>query len=265
MRSLFSLYRSFNLLSLDVVAGSVCCALFFSRVYDTVVEVNTLTVLALTVWLIYTADHLLDASKIRNNAVTKRHSFHYKHFSTLIMVASIVLIIDFVLTLSLPREILLRGIVALLLVALYLTFHSRFTFFKEAVSAVLYCTGIFITVMPSSFNSLHVLLFLQFFLVVVLNLILFAWFEVDYDVKQQSQSVATSLGKRKTSTIIWILFILHTLFWCCSFFNLESSILWMMALLHIGIFIASSFFERDERYRLTGDGIFLLPVVYLFL
>jgi 4-hydroxybenzoate polyprenyltransferase len=264
MRMLFSLYRYVNLLSLDVVAGSVCCALFFGKAYGTALDANTLVVLGLTVWLIYTADHLLDASKIRDNAVTKRHSFHQKHNLTLLIVSLIVLIVDFVLTVSLPGEILSRGIIALVFVALYLIFHSHFTFFKEAISAVLYCTGIFITVMPSTFNTLHMLLFLQFFLVVAMNLILFAWFEVDYDVKQKSQSLATSLGKRKTGIIIWILFILNTLIWCCSFANLESSVLWMMALLHIGVFIASSFFARDERYRLTGDAIFLLPLVYLF-
>jgi 4-hydroxybenzoate polyprenyltransferase len=253
------------LLSLDVVAGSICCALFFGKIYNSVLEVNTLVVLGLTVWLIYTVDHLLDASKIKNNAVTKRHAFHHKNFTTLLIVSLIVLVIDFVLTIGLPREVLHRGIIALILVALYLIFHSRFAIFKEAISAVLYCTGILITVIPSTANYLHVLLFLQFFLVVAMNLILFAWFEVDYDVTQKSQSVATSLGKRKTGIIIWIIFVFNTLIWCFSFANPESSILWMMAFLHFAIFMLSSFFEKDERYRLTGDAIFLLPAVYLFL
>lgn len=265
MRMLISLYRFLNLLSLDVVAGAVCCALFFAKVNGATVEMNALIVLGLTVWLIYTADHLLDASKLRGQAVTKRHHFHKKHFLALIVVSLLVLIVDVVLTVGLPGEILVRGGIAAVCVALYLAFHSRLSFFKEAVSAVLYSTGVLIPVMPFTFNGFYILLFLQFFLVVAMNLILFAWFEVEDDAKQKSQSVATFFGKGKTAVIIWILFVLNTSICCFSATNLESWILWMMGFLHIAVFMGSSVFARDERYRLIGDAIFLLPLIYLFL
>jgi hypothetical protein len=69
-----------NILSLDVVAGAVAGALFFGEILQVQLSFSVLTALGLTVWIIYTLDHLRDAKQILNVASTDRHRFHQEHF-----------------------------------------------------------------------------------------------------------------------------------------------------------------------------------------
>ena len=65
-------YRLINILSIDVVAGAVCSALFFARLLQVSLLPYGIISLALTVWIIYTADHLLDAKRVEGVATTRR-------------------------------------------------------------------------------------------------------------------------------------------------------------------------------------------------
>src|SRR6476659_9916470 len=79
MHKLSRYYKLANILSLDVVAGAVICSIFFSQVFNTVIRVSGIISLALSVWIIYTVDHLLDARRITRQASTVRHRFHQKN------------------------------------------------------------------------------------------------------------------------------------------------------------------------------------------
>ena len=73
---LVRLYRILNTLSLDVSIGAVISAMFFAEVLQVKILPYGLATLALTVWIIYTIDHLRDARAIGTKASTARHLFH---------------------------------------------------------------------------------------------------------------------------------------------------------------------------------------------
>src|SRR5687768_6879666 len=120
MSSLVRAYRLFNLLSLDVVAGAVVSALFFARVFQVEVRLVGLIALGLTVWIIYTADHLRDASKIVGEASTERHRFHQVHYKKLMFLTMIALGLNVVVILFLKPPVLEWGVVLSFVVFAYM-------------------------------------------------------------------------------------------------------------------------------------------------
>ena len=57
-------YRFLNLISMDVAAGAMVCAAFFAPIFKMELRTDTLVSLGISVWIIYSADHLLDAYKL---------------------------------------------------------------------------------------------------------------------------------------------------------------------------------------------------------
>src|SRR5688572_9142526 len=97
MPGLIRFYRLMNILSIDVVAGATVSALFFAKIFDVQVRPFGLLALGVTVWAIYTLDHLRDAKKIRHEASTERHRFHQRHFKVLTVLLCAAVLIDIVL------------------------------------------------------------------------------------------------------------------------------------------------------------------------
>ena len=52
-------------LSLDITAGAVIMTLFLGQVFEVEVSGTMVAGLAIAIWLIYTADHLFDAFKLK--------------------------------------------------------------------------------------------------------------------------------------------------------------------------------------------------------
>src|SRR5689334_7150262 len=96
MTVLVKFYRLLNILSVDVALGAVCCAAWFATLFEVTLRPHAFVVLGLTVWIIYTADHLLDAKRTEGVASTKRHRFHQQHFSFLVVVLILTVITDLV-------------------------------------------------------------------------------------------------------------------------------------------------------------------------
>ncbi|MEM6805500.1 MAG: prenyltransferase, partial [Bacteroidota bacterium] len=80
MKKLFHLGR---ILSLDVVGGALAST-YMAVIYLGVKMPHIFWfALALSVWVIYTADHLLDAYRLKEKAHTERHLFHHYHFQSI--------------------------------------------------------------------------------------------------------------------------------------------------------------------------------------
>ena len=86
-------FRFINNLSLDLVAATCICSLFLARVLDQPLPPAVVLALALAVWAIYTADHLLDAWLIPHPASTERHAFHQRHFGVLCLLLAAMLVL----------------------------------------------------------------------------------------------------------------------------------------------------------------------------
>jgi len=64
VKKLGRIYQFINVLSLDVVAGAMVSALFFARIFKVQILPWGVLALGLTVWTIYTTDHLVDAKRV---------------------------------------------------------------------------------------------------------------------------------------------------------------------------------------------------------
>jgi hypothetical protein len=270
MRSLLQLYRVLNILSIDVVAGAVICALYFAQVFQVQILAYGLVALALTVWIIYTTDHLRDARKIGKIASSKRHQFHQANFNTLLLTVAVALLVDCLMLFFIRKQVFVWGAWLIAFVALYLLLHRKFAFLKEFFVAIMYMAGVLLlslAVTTMAISWLQVGLMMQFFILALLNLLIFSWYDSESDSSDNLSSFVTRFGKPFTEKFIRFLFAILFAF------NISQLILsgayryilvatLMMIVLFL-IFIFPRVFGRNDFYRLLGDSIFMFPIVIL--
>lgn len=267
MNRLNKIYQYVNILSLDVVAGSVICSLFFARLFSAAVSFYTLSALGLTVWIVYTLDHLRDALIIPVTS-TDRHRFHEKYFKWIFITALVMIVLDFVVIWFVPLKVLMYGSVLWMIVLLYLILQRYLKFLKELFVACLYTAGVLLPSMASMNATLVPLDFLligKFFLTALMNLLLFSLFDYSQDRKQQQHSFVTWFGPSSTRRSILVF----------GLFNILSGIrLWSFDRNVALIFIAMNatlltiLFMRkrlvsNNLYRILGDSVFFIPLLYL--
>ncbi len=269
MKVLIRLYRFFNILSLDVAVGSVISAAFFARIFHAPILPQGLIALGVTVWIIYTADHLVDVQKMQQIASTKRHQFHQKHFKVLIVMTLVVFFVDMVEICFINKVLIVEGLWLSIVVAIYFLVQQRLGFLKELVGALLYTSGILL--IPFSvkivLSPIAIVLILQFVLTALINLLLFSWMDHSHDEMDRHRSLPTTFGKKTASNILVFLFVTQALLLITSMFLFTINkapllILFLMNVFLLLIFLRKNFFEKEDRYRLLGDAVFLLPLLY---
>ena len=109
MKGIVDAYRFLNMLSIDVALGAVVCGAFFARIVDIHVRPQGLAALGITVWIIYTVDHLLDVRRMRQEASTERHLFHQRHLRTLSVWVIVAIVLDTIMVLFIRREVFVWG------------------------------------------------------------------------------------------------------------------------------------------------------------
>ena len=67
MSKILRLCQTLNILSIDIAAGAVICCAFFADILGVSVLPYGFITLGLTVWIIYTVDHLLDVWREKPN------------------------------------------------------------------------------------------------------------------------------------------------------------------------------------------------------
>lgn len=271
MNTFVRAYRLLNILSLDIVAGAVICAIFFARIFDVVILPYGFISLGLTVWVIYTADHLLDASKLLTTASTNRHRFHQQHFSSLLIAALIAAVVDGLQLFYIRRSVFVGGIVLASVVVVYFFVQRRLTFLKESFGAVLYAGGVLlipVSLKETGLSLMQILFAFQFFLIALTNLLLFSWFDYAPDQRDNHNSFARSFGEKKTRYVIRAIFIVNSFLAIIQVSAFPASLLAESVFIGMNvvlliIFSNREYFEKEDRYRLVGDAIFLLPLIYI--
>lgn len=271
---LLKLYKYLNLLSIDVAIGSCICSVYISTYLNIQVDWTAITVLGLTVWLIYTFDHLQDGLKIKGIANTDRHRFHQKYFRGLVITSAIVLIIISIMVFNLPKNTVVMGVsLACLVLAYFMLLHFlglKASYHKEILVAVIYTCGIFLAPM-SVYNGVvelvHVMLFFQFVNMAFLNLIIFSWLETEKDRSNGFPSLVSVIGKKWATRVIMILIftqLVVSLVLIDQFGMIDVSyiVLSMTSVLGVIAFF-SDYFSKKERYRLWGDFVFIVPLIAL--
>jgi 4-hydroxybenzoate polyprenyltransferase len=264
----FERYKLLNILSLDIVAGSVISALFFARIFNVKVLPAGLTALALTVWLIYTADHLLDAWSIKGEAATERHRFHQRYFTLLLVCVAVGVIVDTALLFYIRPQVFKWGVILSTIIATYLVIQRYLKFLKEPVIAVLYTCGVLlpsISVTTVHLDMYHWTIVIQFGILAFTNLLIFSWFDNEPDSKHNQHSFATFFGRRLTEWIIWVFIVTNFIIGMVMMnMNVKAElILTAMTVCLSLVFVFRSRLKKEDRYRFLGDSIFLFPVVYL--
>ncbi len=257
-------YGTIRILSLDIVTGAVILLRFFCIQLNVHVSWRVYILLGITVWLIYTLDHIRDAEKAPQSK-RARYVFHRKHKKILVIISTGlgVFIIPFIF--FIPVEILLGGLFLGLLLLIYLLIQDKLAsiFSKELYVALVYSLGILMvpTVIKKEFRfDMGLLLMLLSFA----NLILFSWFEEHEDSRDGFDSLATRLGKERLEKLILIVVSTGLAISILTFNELHT-------FFFVGFFIYSlmavfpQWFRGDQRYRIFGDGIFLWPVVFEWL
>lgn len=172
------------------------------------------------------------------------------------------------LLLAIETGILIVGVVLTAFVMIYFLLLKRLSVAKEVFGAVLYFSGVMIPVIATrpegDFLTMSGILF---FLLVLINLILFSWFDLDADAEHEHKTVATQLGSKGTRLLLGVLYAITGLYLSTGFYAVISQRLWFtfiaMYLLLLIVFIFPEWHKKDERYRVVGDFVFFLPLAYL--
>ncbi len=270
MRLVVQFYRLLNILSLDIVAGAVISALFFAKIFQVGIRPYGLIALGLTVWIIYTVDHLRDAKKISHQASTERHRFHQRNFRILTILAAAAFLLNVLTIFFIRKQILQWGLILSMAVGLYLIGQSSLQFAKEGFIACLYSCGVLlpsIALTERQLNTSHYLLIIQFGVIAWINLLMFSWFDHGFDEKDNQNSFVTIFGKRKTRICIFILVIIDFFLAIVQISEygatLPVSILVLMNTTLLLVFLFRNRFANNDLYRLIGDAVFLFPMIVL--
>jgi 4-hydroxybenzoate polyprenyltransferase len=272
MPGAFQFYRLLNALSIDVVIGAVISALFFAREHSISLSPSICVALGLTVWIIYTVDHLRDAKKIRKPAATYRHQFHQRYFKPVSYFLAFVVVIDVVVVWMLPQQVFYFGAALATGVLAYLLAWRHLRFMKEFYVALLYTAGIILPTATLAEGPLTIfsgVLSLQLFLLAFINLLIFSWFDRISDRHNEQHSFVTRAGEKTSRICIWILTALTLLMSALMMIIFKDRFLPSVITAAMGagfllIFFYRASLEKFDAYRSAGDAVFMVPVFSLF-
>ncbi|MHB8261401.1 MAG: UbiA family prenyltransferase [Bacteroidia bacterium] len=275
-------YTLFQALSLDVVAGTVICSAAIGRYYQIEMPIQALVCLAIAVWLIYTIDHLLDAEKIIGKPASFRHQVHKLYKKQLVVVAVLVGLMGAVVAFYLPLIILINGLFGVLFTLVYfLLLKKKWFWQKEICVAIGFTWGIVLAPLclhQGYLSWVQVLIIPQVLMLAFANLLIFSWFEIVNDQQDGHPSMAIHLGIKRSEgliqfiilcgIVVCILTMLSPLLWRGAGGEAQATllmqgILLLMFVLLLFIFKRANYFRQNDLYRVIGDGIFCIPVLFM--
>ncbi|HOI32326.1 MAG: hypothetical protein PHG67_09270 [Bacteroidales bacterium] len=264
-------------LSLHIVAGSLCSALFAAALLDAKLPVWWFVALAMAVWTIYTLDHLFDARLNHGRIINSRHKFHEKHFKKLLFVlslTSLTVVLVFIRFASFPMWISAGVFAGFALIHILLVSSSVFSrklwLQKEIQIALIYSVGIWLGALHLKENPLDIQMFMVFCcftLLVWWETSFIAFNELEIDLKQQNSSMATRLGEQKTKKMLLLVLIFQLVFLSIQFFFVDGAvvkayiILLMMGLAFAFLFLKRKKLSRAGLLHFAGELVFCLPVL----
>ncbi len=269
------LYKQLQILSIDVAFGAAAGAFLVSQVLSIQLPFIIYFSLTMAVWLIYTIDHLMDAAKMQQKAITPRHVFHQKYYKELLWIWLTLFLITGCLCLAyLPITTIKLGLIAAMLVVAHLVLVNllgtkiSILVQKELGVAITYSTGVVVGPLSMMKAIPHYLWWVlaQLFLYAFINLLEFSYFEKEVDKKQGQTSIARSIGTQPLEIIIYTMLgvglFINT--YCLVYFPsriVVQLVLFLMFGVLTLVFIKKSTFAHNERYRTWGDVVFLFPII----
>ena len=232
--------------------------------------------LASAVWLIYTADHLLDGLKNKEKSGNPRYRFHYRHRKVIIAVmVAVALCSAYIAIRSLPHEIILfgsgLGLFSLLYLALnWISIAYRIKYLgKEFIIAIIYVAGVWggplvmAGGVPASASLVAMAIYL---LMAIVNLLTLSCSDSGQDQEEGQPSFTVYYGKAFTYRWIYILSLGSMMLSIIALFIFEDklykatfAILLVMSLLQALIIYNQRYTRRRWLLRQLGELIFWIP------
>lgn len=268
MSFFIKLYKLINILSIDVALGVLSMGFFATKVCDAKMPIAWWIMLPISVWVIYTADHYLDAQKSQKNFLSERHYFHLKHQKTIRFILFISLILGVVIVLAfLPLKILIIGLILSLIVIIYLIInYLYFNLYipKELIIVIIYITGIWFApiIYAKQISIITYLYIMAHFTIALSNITIFSVFSYNEDQKSNFSSLCSQWGIKNCSNIIQIIFVINLIIICLlGYYNLKiGAICLAMNSILLIIWTNKIYFSIKNRYRILGDAIFYLGI-----
>lgn len=265
------LWRIANILSLDVVAGSVLGCAFFAQVFGVSLYPQAFFSLGLIVWIIYTVDHLFDAARANAEPSTARHRFHRTYRKALTVAVVIAALLVALETLYVRKPVLLAGVSVAALVIGYLALQSNLKFGKEVSGAALYTLGIIAapwSLLERGLSGTEIMVAVLYGLTAFINLLLFSLIDRETDLKDRHTSFATIFGDGPTRAMITVCFGLLLLMSLYSLIESQDHAMAVATILAMNAvqyftFHFRSWLAANDLYRRIGDLAFLIPGVYI--
>ena len=275
-------YRRFHFLSLDIVAGALASSCLAARLLGSNPGWAWWLTLALTVWLLYMGDHVLDAWRHRKKSDRELHHFIFRNRSILLYAMGVIAIVDILLIFnSLDRAFLKY---ALTLAGLVLAFYAMRHLFKknrilkipgEAFVLILYMAGTWLGPIVSrqvEFGSPDALIALIFAAVLLMNLGVISLYDIQLDTRLGIASLAHTLGRnttRKTLVVtgisVYLLSVLQFLVFGLDQYSKFALILSGMATILLMVLFLPSYFRKNEYYRWTADAVLWMGFLTLLI
>ena len=271
------LFYTLHWLNLDTALGAVVTSGFIARSMNVEVSFIAYITLFLAVLTIYNFDHLVDARRISSKAVSMRRLFYQVNIKALSIYQLALILFLIIIVWYLPVIILRAGIVlgmitSIYFILLFLVFPKQFLL-KEFMISIVYSIALFLgpiySIVPIHFGNEALLLWVELLLLAFTNTLIFAWYDYAIDLEQGQTSLANRFGRDNIYKVIIVvlsilaMIVLYTLI---EYSNIkEQIIISFMAVVLIYLLRSKKHLAINDRYRIVGDAVFVLPViVYIF-
>lgn len=268
----------FQVLSIDVVLGSLAVGVFAISILNVSAVSWWWVILPASVWVVYSLDHLIDGLKQKERSTIFRHRFHYlkrKILSVLVLMSGCLAVaLSFMF---LDNEIIIGGIVLSILVIIYFAlvflldkFNSNH-FFKEFFIAFFYISGIFLAplVWHAGLPSYSVFFVIAcLFLLAWMESVIISYYDYEDDIENGFKSFAIAVGKNRTRKIVLLILSLLTIFLFISIFLVSERAIRGAIIIELAMTIILTLlilfpeiFQKQNRFRWVGESVFYLPAL----
>lgn len=263
-----------NILSLDAPVVTLVWQWWFARVFAVSLSAAQGVTLFAAVWLIYAADHWLDAGKLDTHKPhLPRHGFYKKYrwrvaaLWLAVFVTTALIALGQLDKITLECGLILLGCCVLYFLGVHVFPRVATLLTKEIQIAFVLCAGVTLvvwshTVVATLLSFDFVLLALSFALLVFLNCGFIGLWEKPFDRAQQFVSVARHSRLEPALVSLSALLLVVSCF--LSFWQPVFSVI---ALATLGLLALNYFKTRLSTLllRVLADGVLLTPLLYLLL
>ncbi len=276
------IYRYLHFLSIDIVLGALASSCFAAQLFGSDPGYVWTFILALTVWLLYTGDHMLDALRHRKKVEREMHYFMLKHRKAVIYALGVVAVVNSILIINLLDKELFKY--ALVLAGLVLLFYTiRHVFRKNRILQIpgeffvmiLYMAGTWLgpaVAKEGGFEVGHGMIALIFLGVLLMNLGVISLYDIKLDSRMGIASLANLLGIKRTKNLllgtaiaIYLISLLQFLIFDMDRFSQYALILTGMGTILLLVLYYPSRFRKNDYFRLAADSVLIMGFLSLLI